>query len=115
MLVPSNELQFNADDEALLPLYENEWMRMLLIRNRHSDDNTIIDVELSLPSESLEVESCDSYDILEKAIFYLEFLKTLYSNGFTLQLVDRDWLWSASIHLTDEVEEDILRLLQTTL
>ena len=111
MLVPSKDLEYNADGEALLCLFENDWIRILLIRNRHSEERSIIEVELSLPSEIIDGDVYDTHQLLEQALFYLEFMKQLCSKGFILQLVDRDWLWTASISVSDDIEELILKSL----
>lgn len=108
MLVPSKDLEYNADDEVLLPLFENDWLRMLLIRNRHSEDQVVVEIELSLPMESSESSNDNPYEILEMALMYLEFMKRLCDNGFSLQLVDRDWLWTASIDLSRSIEPETI-------
>ncbi len=112
MLVPSKELEFNADGESLIPLFENEWVRMLLIRNQNSEGQATIEVELSIPHEYSELGDEDAYSLLETALLYLRFMKHLCERGFKLQLVDRDWLWTASIEFDlSKNEDDVLETL----
>ncbi len=113
MLVPSKDLEFNADDEHLLTLFQDEWLRILLIRKKDQDHMDTIEVELSLPPDDSSTHFEENADIiLETALRYLNFMKHLSKNGFSLQLVDRDWVWTASIDVNDKsIKNDFFEIL----
>jgi len=96
-----HELDFNEDDQALNILYENAWVRILLLRHKNKAEKPIIEVELSIPNECPDDNYSNPYELLLTTLENLNFIKTLCDNGFSLQLVDRDWLWSASIEISE--------------
>ncbi len=101
MLIPNEELEFNEDEQAVDTLFEDDWIRILLIRKRNSDE-IIIEVELSIPGESSNaVKNSSAHDLLMMTLHRLKFIQKLGDKGFSIQLVDRDWIWSASMELLD--------------
>ncbi|MFW9847976.1 MAG: hypothetical protein ACFFF4_02485 [Candidatus Thorarchaeota archaeon] len=83
-------LQFNADGVSLTELFRDDWIRILIVREEGTSECFSLEIEFSTPSIEL-----DSKTLLSQAIEYLKYMQKLETLGFSLELVDQDWLWSA--------------------
>jgi len=109
-LVPLDEIEFNEDEESLSVLYENTWLRILLIKLKESPEQFSIDVEFSMPTLE-EKSSTDAYQILTLSLHYLEYIQSLNKMGFSLEVIGQDWLWIASRSFTETPNAEIFERL----
>lgn len=87
---------FNEAGEAVSILFEDSWVRILVIRTKISSDITI-EVESSLPRDLAGGNGeTSAEELLDGAISHLYYLKELRSIGFTLDAFRQDCLWTAS-------------------
>lgn len=94
-LLHLEELEFNEDGESLSVLYENTWLRILLVRMKETPDRFSIDVEFSMPSAE-ESDNNKAAEVLSLSLKYLEYIQNLTRSGFSLEVIGQDWLWIAS-------------------
>jgi hypothetical protein len=93
------ELSFNVDGVSLSELYQDDWIRILIVREKEESNYFTLEIEFSTPSpERLDVQPSI---LLSQAIEYLKYMQRLEKMGFTLELVDQDWLWSAHRKFTE--------------
>ena len=98
-LAPIEKLNFNEDEESLSILYENVWLRILLVKYKSTPKKFSIDVEFSMPAIE-ESTDTDASFILTLCLQYLEYIKRLHEQGFLLEVIGQDWLWIASKEFT---------------
>jgi len=99
----------SEDDESVSVLWQNDWVRILAVRDSETPEMWRIEVEVSLPSElmltthlqspgnnqsSIEVK-CFVQDLIK----HLEYLLRLSDEGLTLGVISRDGLWTAYLEL----------------
>ncbi|NHJ12488.1 MAG: hypothetical protein EAX95_02375 [Candidatus Thorarchaeota archaeon] len=102
---------FNEAGEAVSILFENNWVRILVIRTNVSSDITI-EVESSLPREPVgQNDGLSPESILNGAIRHLYYLKELESIGFALDVIRQDCLWTASKTFSESVAASVFQKL----
>ena len=97
-------------------VHDDNGYRLVLTR---IDEAVHLDVEISRPELEITsgfginatTEECLNAAI--RSIKLLEFLVNLVDHGFSLLLVDSEFLWIASIILTEPPPESLLELLQS--
>ncbi|MDF1540843.1 MAG: hypothetical protein P1Q69_18240 [Candidatus Thorarchaeota archaeon] len=94
-LAPIESLNFNEDEESLSVLYENGWLRIMLVKCRSTPEQFSIDVEFSMPAIE-ENSNFDAHLVLTICLKYLRYIQRLYDHGFLLEVIGQDWLWIAS-------------------
>ncbi len=99
-------LQFNADGVSLTELYRDNWIRILIVREEETTECFSLEIEFSTPSIEL-----DSKTLLSQAIAYLKYMQNLETIGFSLELVDQDWLWSAHRQFSKMPDQDFFEIL----
>ncbi len=97
---PPTESDLNDASEAITTLHQDDWLRILLIRQIDSPEVLTIEVESSLPIRaqgipSIESESNETRGILEGMIKSLKYLISLESEGFSLDIIGQDCMWTA--------------------
>lgn len=89
-------------------LYSNDWIRILLER-RPDDSVNSIEVEFSYPG----VLGLDQtpVDTILTMIDYLHYILRLQKAGFVLESIDNDFLWTASLEISKELENHLFEIL----
>ncbi|MCK5151830.1 MAG: hypothetical protein KAQ65_08315 [Candidatus Thorarchaeota archaeon] len=95
---PPTESDLNDASEAITTLHQDDWLRILLIRRIDSPEVVTIEVESSLPIRAQgtpPIESNETRGILEGMINSLKYLISLESEGFSLDIIGQDCMWTA--------------------
>ncbi|MHA2378136.1 MAG: hypothetical protein ACXADS_02590 [Candidatus Thorarchaeota archaeon] len=119
---PVDESTVNENGESLSTLCQSEWVRILVIRRPSTPETVTIEVEISLPypvvhssaaddSDSEVESSADTIDLLQQAIEHLHYLSRLRNNGFTLDVVGQECLWTAFRDFREIPRPDVFELL----
>lgn len=96
---------FTEPEELVQLLFETEWIRILVLRNRKRPAEFSFEVELAIPSRIIEPRApreglsgvSKAREFVEKTIEHLEYLLRLEEAGLALGVVSKDGIWSASI------------------
>lgn len=107
---PSSE-----DEEYVCVLWQNDWVRILTVRDSDTPDKWRIEVEVSLPSKLISATAqqppTDNHTgeeakrFVQDLIKHLEYLLRLDDEGLTLGVMSRDGLWTAYLEI-DELPQD---------
>ena len=118
---PAKELRFNEHGESVAILCQSEWVRILVIQRQDPANLVSIEVELSLPARSTKVSSgirqkddlkeADTKVLAEQVIEHLRYMTLLQDEGFTLELIGQECLWTASRDLQESPRQDLFELL----
>lgn len=103
--VPSTSLQYDSNGESRFLLFQDEWIRLLLVRLENDQSRVLIEVELSLPESSSVENQQESRKMLQRSIECLGYLEKLMDHKFTLNVADRDCLWIASKLTTKDIHD----------
>ncbi|MHA1964189.1 MAG: hypothetical protein ACXACG_05640 [Candidatus Thorarchaeota archaeon] len=111
----------SSDEEAVCVLWQNEWVRILTVRDSDSSEKWRIEVEVSLPSELISTTSpqpsTDTHSGEEVKRFvqclmkHLEYLLRLNDEGLTLGVMTRDGLWTAYLEIDDPPQDRLFKAL----
>ncbi|MFX0044436.1 MAG: hypothetical protein ACFE8Z_01185 [Candidatus Hermodarchaeota archaeon] len=121
MEAPVDETTVNENGESLSTLCQSEWVRILVIRRPSTPDLVTIEVEVSLPSPVVQVSEVDGTDsetedngtdLLHQAIEHLHYISRLRNNGFTLDVVGQECLWTAFRNFTESPVSNVFDLLR---
>jgi hypothetical protein len=113
---PVTITEYNEDGESVSLLFENEWVRILVIRQNDVSDITI-EVESSLPQKcgtspsSSKSSKKETKQILLGALNHLQYLQELGEIGFDLEVISQDCLWTASQIFTKEIDLSVFEKL----
>jgi hypothetical protein len=109
-LVPS---ALNQEGELILTLCKTSWVRVLIVRKYSAPDS--IEVELSLPdcdASGMNPYPREHVDTLLSGMKkHLEYLERLLHEGFRLDLIGNDCLWTASYEMDESPENEFFELL----
>ncbi|MGY5856243.1 MAG: hypothetical protein RTS72_06555 [Candidatus Thorarchaeota archaeon] len=113
---PSSE-----DEESVCILWQNDWVRILTVRNFDAPEKWRIEVEVSLPSELMLATSQQSHTnthageeakrFVQNLIKHLEYLLRLDNEGLILGLMSRDGLWTAYLEIDDPPPDSLFKAL----
>lgn len=109
-LAPIEKLDFNEDEESLSILYENEWLRILLVKYMSTPNQFSIDVEFSMPSIE-ENSNFEASLILTICLQYLKYIQRLHKQDFLLEVIGQDWLWIASKSFSEPPSLEVFKYL----
>jgi hypothetical protein len=98
-------LKYDSDGEAPFLLFENEWIRMHLVRFQEDRAHVLIEVEMSLPESGCKENQQDFKRMLQNSIEYFRYMEELSNNRFTLSVVGNDCLWIASILISKDTQD----------
>ena len=98
--VPTKDSDLNDALEAITTLHQDDWLRILLIRQIDTPESVTIEVESSLPLKaqgmpSISDASNETRGLLEGMINTLNYLLTLETEGFSLDIIGQDCMWTA--------------------
>ena len=102
--------------EVISTLYQNDWIRILVVRDVDNPKITTIEVESSLPlrikGEPKEVDDViRTRELLEGMIKALKYLLRLQDTGFSLDIIGQDCMWTAYMEFDALPDQDIFQLL----
>lgn len=100
MQVPLSSNDVNDAQESVTALYQDDWVRILLVRQLDNPDEFTIEVESSLPmlvkgEPSMNEGTIIARDLLHGMIRTLEYLLNLEKIGFNLDIIGQDCMWTA--------------------
>jgi hypothetical protein len=99
------------DDESVYVLWQNDWVRILTVRDLNTPDLWRIEVEVSLPVGKDPEPGKDVEDFIQHLIRHLEYLLSLADEGLALSVMSRDNLWTASLELKDIPQDKVFKAL----
>ncbi len=99
------------EEESVCVLWQNEWVRILTVRDSDILDKWRIEVEVSLPSQDDPQSEEDIKNFIQNLINYLEYLLRLDTEGLTLSVISRDGLWIAFTEIEDLPPDSLLKAL----
>ncbi|MBE0525513.1 MAG: hypothetical protein IH631_01125 [Candidatus Thorarchaeota archaeon] len=117
----------NGDTEAVFTLLKTDWVRILLVRELESEKSAVIDVEVSLPlpdrsssydktpNSHFKNTARTSKQLLQLMMEHIQYILTLESSGFSVDLVGDGCLMVAYHSFNDTPDIEIFRLLQPPL
>ncbi|MFX1330536.1 MAG: hypothetical protein ACFE9W_03195 [Promethearchaeota archaeon] len=118
---PAKELRFNEHGESVAILCQSEWVRILVIQRQDTANLVSIEVELSLPARSTKASSgirekgdlkeADTKVLADQVIEHLRYMTLLQDEGFTLELIGQECLWTASRDLQESPRQEFFELL----
>ncbi|MHA1924800.1 MAG: hypothetical protein ACXABV_02000 [Candidatus Thorarchaeota archaeon] len=120
---PAKELRFNEHGESVAILCQSEWVRILVIQRQEPANPVSIEVELSLPARStampsgmrekgdLKIAERDTRVLANQVIEHLRYMTHLQDEGFTLDLIGQECLWTASRELQESPRQEFFKLL----
>ena len=118
---PVKELRFNEHGESVAILCQSEWVRILVIQRQDPAEIVSIEVELSLPARSTKVpsglreksdlEKADTKLLADQVIEHLRYMTLLQDEGFTLDLIGQECLWTASRDLQESPRQEFFEML----
>ena len=114
----------NGETEAVFTLYKTDWVRILLVRELENENSAVIDVEVSLPlpyrsssynqisNSHINNSANTTRRLLELLIEHIQYILTLESSGFSVDLVEEGCLMVAYHCFNETPDTEIFRLLQ---
>lgn len=120
---PSKEMRFNENGESVAILCQSDWVRILVIQYQDPADLVSIEVELSLPTRSIKVQSGESGSdaskepppdtrmLAEQVMEHLRYMTHLQDEGFTLDVIGQECLWTASKDFQEPPSRETFELL----
>jgi hypothetical protein len=98
-------------EESVSVLYQNDWVRILAVRNSDTLGNWRIEVEVSLPTHTEPESEKEMRNFILSYIRHLEYLLGLNEEGLALDVAPRDCLWTASIDIEDFPQDSLFKAL----
>jgi len=101
----------DESEESVSVLCQNDWVRILTVRDSETLALWRIEVEVSLPSQIESESGKDAKNFLQNLIRHLEYLLQLDDKGLTLGVMSRDGLWTASLEIEDLPSDSLFKAL----
>jgi hypothetical protein len=89
----------DVSEESVSVLFQNDWVRILTVRDSDTLNRWRIEVEVSLPSQLDSESGKDVKNFIQNLIKHLEYLLSLDDEGLTLGVMSRDGLWTAHLEV----------------
>jgi len=98
--VPLSSADLNDAQESVCLLHQDDWVRILLIRQLENPDHLTIEIESSLPlrahgEPSIKDGTMMARNLLLGMIRTLQYLLNLEKVGFNLDIIGQDCMWTA--------------------
>ncbi|MFX1481983.1 MAG: hypothetical protein ACFFCP_02220 [Promethearchaeota archaeon] len=102
-----------GEEESVSVLYENDWVRILAIRTITPPEEKRIEVEVSIPPNSVSFQSVDpaNHEIrrfIQNLIRHLEYLLNLADAGLKLALMTREGIYTAYLEIKNSLSDNVL-------
>ena len=88
--------------ECVSNLCETSWIKMMVVRYQVAPNITSIEIEISLPSCTIEIEypsteesQEQARDYIQKTLDHMNYLLKLQEIGFSLGIISTEGIWSA--------------------
>ncbi len=112
----SNRTLKSEDEECISILYENDWVRILGVRNTDNPEEKRIEVEVSLPLGSVstpldDITGIEVESFIQNLIKHLEYLLSLADSGFTLDVMTREGIYTAHLELENSPSDTMFDVL----
>jgi len=101
----------SEDEESVCVLLQNDWVRILTVRDTDTIENWRIEVEVSLPLQTDPESGIDVKNFVQSLIMHLEYLLRLNDEGLTLDVMSRDSLWTAYLEIEDLPTDSLFKAL----
>ncbi|MHA2352392.1 MAG: hypothetical protein ACXAC0_02800 [Candidatus Thorarchaeota archaeon] len=99
------------DEESISILCQNDWVRILAVRDIDTIENLRIEVEVSLPSQIDPTSGIGVKNFVQSLIMHLEYLLRLDDEGLTLDVMSRDGLWTAYLEVVNLPPDSLFKAL----
>ncbi|MFW9889315.1 MAG: hypothetical protein ACFFER_14100 [Candidatus Thorarchaeota archaeon] len=110
-LMAAHPSSFSDAFDLTTVLVDNIGVRMLLTRKV---EGVQLDIEVTVPVDSTHLNNSTTEQCRRTAlqtIRLLDYLVSLVDSGFSLSLLDTEFLWTASVILTEPPSDPLLELL----
>ena len=101
----------DESEEFATVLCQNDWVRILTVRDGETLTMWRIEVEVSLPSQIESESGKEAKNFLQNLIRHLEYLLQLDDEGLTLGVLSRDGLWTAYLEIEDLPSDSLFKAL----
>ncbi|MFX1559740.1 MAG: hypothetical protein ACFFBL_04070 [Promethearchaeota archaeon] len=101
----------DENEESATVLCQNDWIRILTVRDSDIVDIWRIEVEVSLPPQTNLESERNVKRFIQNLIRYLEYLLRLDNEGLTLDMMSRDGLWTAYLYIKDLPSDSLFKVL----
>ena len=97
----------SADNpEMVLTLFQNDWIRMMLIRNIDNPELITFEIESSLPLRTQGIhnnpdDALHARKTIQGMIEALQYLLLLQDLGFSLDIIGQDCMWTAYLEFQE--------------
>ncbi|MHA2025584.1 MAG: hypothetical protein ACW98U_06745 [Candidatus Thorarchaeota archaeon] len=103
------------EEESVSVLYENNWVRIFVIKTTEMPKKTRIEVEVSLPQEAIltpeDLAGSELRNFVQSLIRHLEYLLRLADEGLTLGVMTREGIYTACLEVKDTPSDILLDIL----
>ncbi|MFW9792873.1 MAG: hypothetical protein ACFFEE_01120 [Candidatus Thorarchaeota archaeon] len=102
------------EDEYISLLCENDWIRVLVVQNTDIPAQKRIEIEISLPPESLSIDDFTSLEVksfVQNLIKHLDYFLRLFEAGFTLDIMTREGIYMAHLELENNPSDSLFDVL----
>ncbi len=101
----------NEEEESVCVLWQDDWVRILTVRDLNTLDLWRIEVEVSLPASKEPAPGIDVEKYIHNLIKHLEYLLRLADEGLELCVISRDSLWTAYLELSNIPNDEVFEAL----
>jgi hypothetical protein len=101
----------DGNEESVTVLCQNDWVRILTVRDPDTSDMWRIEVEVSLPSHIDPKSDKDVRNFIQHLTKHLEYLLRLDAEGLTLGVMSRDGLWTAHLEVENLPSDGLFKTL----
>ncbi len=105
----------DEEEEAVSVLCENDWVRIFAIKKKDMPEEKRIEVEISLPPESIltpdDLAGLELRNFVQIIITHLEYLLRLADAGLTLGVMTREGVYTACLELEDGPSDTLFDIL----
>ncbi len=109
---PLSQLCFDGGCEYTGTLFENSWLRILLIRQVKNPEYIRIELELQTCPFDTETKDIDAATaMIQTLILHMQYTSRLVQAGFDSRIIENSCVWSLNKEFNGEVDEDTLELL----
>lgn len=109
LALPLTISKFSEANEQLFVLHKSDWVRIILVRRENDIGNTI-EIELSLP-DNINTTRDQLVESIMTLIEYLNYILELEQFGFQLDVMEQDFLWTATIDVNEHFDDELLEVL----
>ncbi|MHA2273554.1 MAG: hypothetical protein ACXACI_16995 [Candidatus Hodarchaeales archaeon] len=109
LALPLTLSKFSEVNEQLFVLHKSNWIRILFVRRVNDIGNTI-EIELSLPS-NINTTRKQLVESIVTLIEYLNYFLELEQFGFQMDVMEQDFLWTATIDVNEHFDDELFEVL----